>query len=38
MQKIGSFNDVVHRLVKDSHGGGVWGVDWDGNILVFKSC
>lgn len=38
MQKIGSFNDVVHRLVKDSYGGGVWGVDWDGNILVFKSC
>lgn len=34
--KVGNFSDVVHRLVRDKYGGGVWGIDWDGNIKVFR--
>ena len=33
---VGRYDDVVHRLTRDPYGGGVWGIDWDGNIKVFR--
>ena len=35
-EKVGGYNDVVHRLVRDNYGGGVWGIDWDWTIKVFR--